>query len=219
MGICGEKKQVFEFFQKDNDFFLSLKLISEGVLQGIKLLKGMIQESNGREEKARMIKEVEEVANQIVYETVTGLHKPFVTPIYRESIYTLVTQLDDILDCVDEISQRTLMHEIYEIKDVSIEAIALIEVLEKSVEELAKGVDALKDLEDPQKIVDTCLEIKRLEFKGDRASGKATANLFTNMRDKAEIIKWSDIYRNLERAIDRCEDVANTLEKIVVEHA
>jgi uncharacterized protein Yka (UPF0111/DUF47 family) len=111
------------------------------------------------------------------------------------------------------------MHEIYEIKDVSIEAIALIEVLEKSVEELAKGVDALKDLEDPQKIVDTCLEIKRLEFKGDRASGKATANLFTNMRDKVEIIKWSDIYRNLERAIDRCEDVANTLEKIVVEHA
>lgn len=219
MGICGEKKQVFEFFQKDNDFFLSLKLISEGVLQGIKLLKGMIQESNGREEKARMIKEVEEVANQIVYETVTGLHKPFVTPIYHESIYTLVTQLDDILDCVDEISERTLMHEIYEIKDVSIEAIALIEVLEKSVEELAKGVDALKDLEDPQKIVDTCLEIKRLEFKGDRASGKATANLFTNMRDKVEIIKWRDIYRNLERAIDRCEDAANTLEKMIIEHA
>jgi uncharacterized protein Yka (UPF0111/DUF47 family) len=210
---------VFEFFQKDNDFFLSLKLISEGVLQGIKLLKGMIQESNGREEKARMIKEVEEVANQIVYETVTGLHKPFVTPIYHESIYTLVTQLDDILDCVDEISERTLMHEIYEIKDVSIEAIALIEVLEKSVEELAKGVDALKDLEDPQKIVDTCLEIKRLEFKGDRASGKATANLFTNMRDKVEIIKWRDIYRNLERAIDRCEDAANTLEKMIIEHA
>jgi len=219
VGICGEKKQVFEFFQKDNDFFLSLKLISEGVLQGIKLLKGMIQESNGREEKARMIKEVEEVANQIVYETVTGLHKPFVTPIYHESIYTLVTQLDDILDCVDEISERTLMHEIYEIKDVSIEAIALIEVLEKSVEELAKGVDALKDLEDPQKIVDTCLEIKRLEFKGDRASGKATANLFTNMRDKVEIIKWRDIYRNLERAIDRCEDAANTLEKMIIEHA
>jgi len=208
---------MLELFQKNDVFFLYPKLISETVLRGVRLLNDMIQESSHREEKVRMIKEVEEVANQIVYEAITMLRRSVVTSIDCGSGYTLITQMDTqmdgVLDYVDEISEKIIL---YGIDDVSTEAIALIEILEQSVEELTKGIVALRDSKSPQKIFDTCYEVKRLKVKADRILRRTTASLFTNTEDEIKIIKWKDIYIGLERAIDRCEDVANILEKAVV---
>ncbi len=206
---------MFELFQKDNEFFLFFGIISERVLQGIKLLKDMMQGSSEIKEKARMIKRIEEVANQIVYKAIDQLRKSKASIDY-ESTYTLVTQMDDILDYVDEISEIIIIHEI---EGVFPEAMALIEVLEKSAEELAKGISALRDLKQTYKIHDTCAEIKRLEVEGDSVFKKAIASLFIDLQDKVEVIIWKDIYKNLERAIVRCENVAMSLEKIVVDHS
>lgn len=95
----------------------------------------------------------------------------------------------------------------------------MIEVLEKSAEELAKGISMLRDLKQTYKIHDTCAEIKRLEVEGDSIFKKAIAGLFIDLQDKVEVIIWKDIYKNLERAIDRCENVAISLEKIVIDHS
>jgi len=206
---------MFELFQKDNEFFFFFKIISERVLQGIKLLKDMMQGSSDMKEKARMIKGVEEVAHQIVYKAIDQLRKSKASIDY-ESTYTLVAQMDDILDYVDEISEIIIIHEI---EGVFPEAMALIEVLEKSAEELAKGISTLRDSEQTYKIHDTCAEIKRLEVEGDSIFRKATASLFIDLQDKVEVIIWKDIYKNLERAIDRCENVAISLEKIVIDHS
>jgi uncharacterized protein Yka (UPF0111/DUF47 family) len=206
---------MFELFQKDNEFFFFFKIISDRVLQGIKLLKDMMQGSGDMKEKARMIKGVEEVAHQIVYKAIDQLRKSKASIDY-ESTYTLVAQMDDILDYVDEISEIIIIHEI---EGVFPEAMALIEVLEKSAEELAKGISTLRDSEQTYKIHDTCAEIKRLEVEGDSIFRKATASLFIDLQDKVEVIIWKDIYKNLERAIDRCENVAISLEKIVIDHS
>lgn len=206
---------MFELFQKDNEFFLFFGIISERVLQGIKLLKDMMQGSSEIKEKARMIKGIEEVANQIVYKAIDQLRKSKASIDY-ESTYTLVTQMDDILDYVDEISEIIIIHEI---EGVFPEAMALIEVLEKSAEELTKGISTLRDLKQTYKIHDTCAEIKRLEVEGDSIFKKAIAGLFIDLQDKVEVIIWKDIYKNLERAIDRCENVAISLEKIVIDHS
>lgn len=204
---------VYELFSKSEVFFLYPKLISETVLRGVRLLKDMMEEPSHIEENVRMIKEVEEVADQIVYEAVTVLRRSLVTSTGCDSSYNLITQMDGVLDYVDEISERFVL---YGINDVTTEAIVLIEILEKSVEELAKCMVALRGLKSPQKVFDTCYEVKRLKVKAERILRRATAGFLTNMGDEIEIFfKWKDIYIGLERAIDRCEDVASILEKAV----
>jgi predicted phosphate transport protein (TIGR00153 family) len=200
---------------KEEKFFDYFDSASEAMIRGIRLLKEMMRDLSNAEEKARQIKDVEHEADHITHETVSGLHKTFITPIDRESIYALITRMDDVLDLIDSTSERVLL---YKIKTSTPESMALIEVLEKAVEQVAKGISGLRDLKNSNSILNICIEINRLENEGDRTFRNALSVLFSSSYDAIEIIKWKDVYETLEEAIDRCEDVANILEGIVVEN-
>jgi uncharacterized protein Yka (UPF0111/DUF47 family) len=124
--------------------------------------------------------------------------------------------MDDILDLIYDTCEQILL---YKIKNTTPEAIALVDTLERAIEEVAKGVAGLRNLKNSRSILDICVEINRLENEGDRIYRNAQSVLFNTPSDPIEIIKWKDIYETLEDAVDACEDVANILEGIVLENA
>jgi predicted phosphate transport protein (TIGR00153 family) len=200
---------------REEKFFDYFDSASETMIRGIRLLKEMMRDLSNPAERARQIKDVEHEADHITHETVSSLHKTFITPIDRESIYALITRMDDVLDLIDSTSERVLL---YKIKTSTPESMALIEVLEKAVEQVAKGISGLRDLKNSSSILSICIEINRLENEGDKTFRNALSVLFSSSYEPIEIIKWKDVYETLEEAIDRCEDVANVLEGIVVEN-
>jgi hypothetical protein len=203
------------FFPKEEKFFDYFDDASEKMLRGIKLLKEMMQDLSNADEKAKQIKDVEHEADHITHETVSSLHKTFITPVDRESIHALITKMDDILDFIDDTCGRILL---YKIKTATPGAISLVNILEKAIEQVTKGVGGLRNLKNSSLILNTCIEINRLENEGDRTFMNALSVLFNSPSDPVEIIKWKDIYETLEDAIDTCEDVANILEGIVLEN-
>ncbi len=205
-----------KFLPREEKFFDYFDSASEKMLRGIRLLKEMMGDLSSAEEKAKQIKDVEHEADHVTHQTVSGLHKTFITPIDRESIYALITKMDDVLDLIDSTSERVLL---YKIKTSTPESIALITILERAIEQVAKGVSGLRDLKNSSSILNICIEINRFENEGDKTFRNSLSALFSSSFDPIEIIKWKDIYETLEDAIDRCEDVANVIEGIVVENA
>lgn len=204
------------FFPKEEKFFDYFDDAADKMLRGIRLFKDMMQDLSNAEEKSRQIKDVEHEADHITHETVSKLHKTFVTPIDREYIYALITKMDDVLDLIDANCERIFL---YKIKTSTPEAMAMINTLERAIEEVVKGVRGLRNLKNSRSILDICIEINRLENEGDRIYRNALSVLFNSPSDPIEIIKWKDIYETLEEAIDTCEDVANIIEGIVLENA
>jgi predicted phosphate transport protein (TIGR00153 family) len=205
-----------QLFPREERFFDYFDRASEKIVSGAKLFNEMIHDLSNAEEKARQIKDVEHEADHITHETVAKLHTTFVTPIDREFIYSLITKMDDILDLIDAACERVFL---YKIKTTTPEVIELVIILGKAIEQVAKGVRGLRDLKNSRSILDICIEINRLENEGDRTYRNALSVLFNSPSDPIDIIKWKDVYETLEDAIDRCEDIANVLEGIVLENA
>jgi predicted phosphate transport protein (TIGR00153 family) len=204
-----------QLFPREERFFDYFDRASEKIVTGARLFNEMMQDLSNAEEKARQIKDVEHEADHITHETVAKLHTTFVTPIDREFIYSLITKMDDILDLIDDACERVFL---YKIRTSTPEAIDLVNILGKAIEQVAKGVRGLRDLKNSRSILDICIEINRLENEGDRIYRTALSVLFNSPSDPIEIIKWKDVYETLEDAIDRCEDIANVLEGIVLEN-
>lgn len=204
------------FFPKEEKFFEYFNEASQKILAGIKLLKEMMADLSTAAEKTKKIKEVEHEADHITHETISKLHQTFITPIDREFIHSLITRMDDILDLIDSASERVFL---YKINKSTPHALSLIDTMERAIVEVAKGVERLSDLKNSRSILNTCIEIHSLENEGDRIFRLALSDLFNSDFDPTEIIKWKDIYEAFEDTIDKCEDVANILEGIVLENA
>lgn len=164
-------------------------------------------------ERVRSIKDIEHLGDQMTHDLFTRLNKTFITPIDREDIHELASKLDDVLDMIDAVSSRML---IYKIEKPTEDSVRLAELIQTATHVL---VQALAVLEKHDHIIEHCIEINRLENEGDRISRIAIARLFDDHNDPIYIIKWKEIYEVLEGAIDRCEDVANVIEGVVVKNA
>lgn len=206
----------FSLFPRDEKFFTLLSEHAQGVAKGVNYFADLLGKwSQEQHIGIHKLKDLERECDMTTHEILDKLNRTFVTPIDREDIYTLAKQLDDIIDNVYQIATR--MH-LYDIKVVSSELVDLVSILKETVEVVVKGVNSISDLSRQQRILDYCIEINRLENLGDRANEKAIHNLFLNQKDAIEIVKWKDIYDLVEDTIDTCEDVANTMESIVVKH-
>jgi len=164
----------------------------------------------------KQIKDIEHDGDKITHQTMDRLNRTFVTPLDREDIHALISKLDDILDFVDAAANRMIL---YRIKEPKPEALRLADILFKSVEELKRAISLLRNLKQPQEILKLCIEINSLENEGDSVLRGGVAKLFDEAQDPLLIIKWREIFENLETAIDRCEDVANILEGIVIKYS
>jgi uncharacterized protein Yka (UPF0111/DUF47 family) len=164
---------------------------------------------------ARRIKELETDADTITHECLETLHRTFITPLDRDEIHRLMARLDDVMDFAEAASDQCAL---YRIERFTPEARGLAETLLGAVEQIQHAVAGLRHMKNARAIKERCVEIHRLENEGDRLLRKAVAGLFDDPRDPVSIIKWKDVYENLESATDGCETVANILEGIVLEH-
>lgn len=174
----------------------------------------MISEGKNLAEQAKQIKKIEHDGDTITHNIIKKLDQTFITPIDREDIHQLASAIDDVLDLIEAVADRIV---IFKIQKSTPAAQKMAEILEKSTEEIAKGIAALENMS--SEIIDKyCVEVDRLENEADRASRDAIAGLFENEKNPIEVIKWKEIYEFLEDATDCCEDVADILESVVLKH-
>jgi uncharacterized protein len=204
------------FLPRDEKFYNLFETGIKKVVEGAVQLEAMIGNFTDVALKAKQIKDIEHEGDVITHNTIELLNLTFVTPLDREDIHNLITSLDDVLDYIEACAERLSLFRINKTTD---EARMLVGVLVKSAKELEQAVFKLRRLKGADSIIKNCVEIDRLEHEGDYICRSAVAKLFEPGSDPLEVIKWKEIYETLENAIDRCEDVANVLEGIVLKNA
>jgi uncharacterized protein len=204
------------FLPKEYSFFDFFEQHASTCVAGAQLLLHMLRDARAAAEQAQAIKEIEHAGDKITHHTMETLHKTFITPLDREEIRQLISGLDDILDFIDATSQRIVM---YDLCEVTPDAQELGAVLLQATEQVQEAVRSLRQLKYPMDVLKLCVEINRLENEGDAILRKSMARLFKESTDPIYIIKWKEVYEFLEEALDSCEDVANMIEGIVLEHA
>jgi predicted phosphate transport protein (TIGR00153 family) len=203
----------FRLIPREERFYDDFVAMAEQIRRGADLLEEMLALERPIWDKADEIKEVEHQCDTLTHQIIQRLHRTFVTPLDREDIFALARSLDDVMDAID--ATAALMN-LYQIDQVRPDARVLAHIIKASVDQV---VIALRALEKKTGVAEPAVEINRLENEADRAHQAAVRRLFEEERDPVVIIKWKEILDFLEEATDRCEDVANVLEGVVVKHA
>jgi uncharacterized protein Yka (UPF0111/DUF47 family) len=163
---------------------------------------------------AARLERLEHDADVLTHEILIRLDKSFITPIDREDIHQLCLGLDDCMDYMEAVTERMML---YGLTQITVPVRELVEVLARQVAELNKVMPLVQELK-YEKIIPHCIEINRLENLGDKLAREAVADLFKGNPDPLEVMKWRDVYDNLETATDMCEHVAGIIEGIVLKH-
>ena len=166
--------------------------------------------------KARRIKEIEHETDVITHRCVEALHKTVITPIDSTQIHRLITRMDDVMDYIEAAAERISL---YRLREMTPEVQAMADVLKCSTQMMLDACQLLRNVRDPGAILKKCVDINRLENEADAILRCAVARLFDQERDPVMIIKWKEIYESLESAADRCEDVANIIENVILDLA
>jgi len=205
------------FLPKQDHFFFLLHQSTMNIQRAARKLEDLMKNFENVEAKVQEIKDLEEFGDQIIHDITHSLHQTFITPIDREDILDLAGRLDDVIDAIDEAAQYTLEYAIEKptiyAEQLSTVIVSCSDSLEQAAAVLGARSSKLKD------ILPMAVEINRLENNADQIASKAMGDLFTNGSDVIDILKWRDIYNDLEEATDRAEDAANVLEGIVLKHA
>ncbi|HBO85298.1 MAG TPA: DUF47 domain-containing protein [Deltaproteobacteria bacterium] len=205
---------MFRFIPKNENFFEMFDLAANNILKGARLLQELIESDRDIEEKVKTIKEKEHEGDKVTHRTVMMLNQTFVTPIDREDIHALICALDDVMDLIYSAADK---YALYNLSNPPSEAKELVSIIYKSAEETVRAVTSLENMD--KTIHHICIELNSLENDADRITRSAIARLFNEEKDPFSLIKWKEIFEDLELATDKFEDVANILEGIVLKHA
>jgi uncharacterized protein len=204
------------FLPRETSFFDFFEQHAALTIEGTKEFLSMVTTGANIAAKCRRISDIEHETDTITHRCVEALHKTFITPIDRDSIHTLITRMDDVMDFVEAAAERI---ELYEITSMTNDVRDMSDVLYRSAQQVELAVRGLRHLKDTQQTLKLCIDINRLENEADAILRRSVARLFKEEKDPITIIKWKEIYENLESASDRCEDVANIIEGVILEHA
>ena len=200
----------------DASFFAHFEHQGKKTVEGCRAFLDMVEQPGDMERRAERVKQIEHECDEITHAVVEALHKTFITPIDRNDIYRLITKMDDIMDLVEAAADRLAL---YQIPTMTVEVADLARCLVDSAEHVVSAVSGIRDLGKPNGILQHCIEINRLENVADGILRGALARLFREEKDPIAVIKWKEIYETLESATDRCEDVANIIEGVVLENS
>ncbi len=207
---------VFTLLPRDTSFFDLFDQLAGKVLDAARKLEEMLERWDNLEVRVREMKNLEHECDAITHRTFDKLNMTFITPLEREDIHELASRLDDIVDHIDSTASRLV---IYGVKKPTDEAKLLAQVLTRTCIEVQKAVAGLRNLKDPAQLSRTSVEINRLENESDDILRLALKRLFERQNgDVLEVIKLKEIYEKLESAVDRCEDVANVIQAVVLRH-
>jgi predicted phosphate transport protein (TIGR00153 family) len=201
---------------REGKFFDLFNAHAERIVEGSRELAAMIGTFTELDAHAQRIDAAERAADKITHEAIALLHKTFITPFDREQIHGLITNMDDILDTIQDVAESIAL---YDLKSVTPEARQLAEINHQCCERVKNAVELLTNVKRPEAILKVCEEIDRLESDADRVLRAAVSKLFRNENDIKQLIKLRVIYEQLESITDRCEDVANVVEGIVLENS
>lgn len=185
-------------------------------VKGGKELVSLMTNFDDLEHRVHAIETIEKQADKVTHATLELLHKTFITPLDRDDIHKLITRMDDILDLMEDAGQTIWL---YDIKQITPEAKRLAELCLVCCEKVLASVSLLHNMNNAREILNICAEIDRLESDADHVMRAAMSKLFREEPDVRNLIKLKAIYEILETVTDRCEDVANIVEGIIVENA
>ena len=204
------------FLPRETSFFDFFEQHAALTIEGAKEFLALVTTGANIAAKCRRISDIEHETDTITHRCVEALHKTFITPIDRDSIHRLITRMDDVMDFVEAAAERI---ELYELTVMTADVRDLADVLHRSAQQVEVAVRGLRSLGDPQATLKLCIDINRLENEADAILRRSVARLFKEEKDPIFVIKWKEVYENLESATDRCEDVANIIEGVILEHA
>jgi predicted phosphate transport protein (TIGR00153 family) len=202
----------FRLIPREEKFYSDFLALADELLRGSRLLESMLEGDRPIWDKADEIKEVEHKCDFLTHEIIQRLNRTFVTPIDREDIHALARSLDDVMDAID--ASATLIR-LYRLESVRMGARELARIISACAKEVRSALEAL---EQHKGLMTHAVEINRLENEADRMHQQAVSKLFEEERDPIAVMKWKETLDFLEDATDRCEDVANVIEGVVVKH-
>jgi len=200
---------------KENSFFDFFEQHSKLSIEACRELNELASKPAELESRANRIKAIEHEADDITHKCLDVLHRTFITPIDRADIHRLMKRLDDIIDSVDSAAGRMSL---YEMTDMRLELKQFTALLVKATTEVDSAIHNLRNLNKAGDIIqECCTEVYETEKAGDQILRLALARLFKEEKNSVLVIKWKEIFERMEKATDRCEEVANIIEGIVIE--
>jgi uncharacterized protein len=199
------------FFEYFNQHALRIGLAS----QELTLLLSEYANVEARPGRIDRINELEHEADRITHDTASLLQTLMVTPLDRDDIHRLISRMDDVLDLMQDSAESLSL---YDVRDVTAYAVELASLLQNGCERLQTAVSLLNDMKNAKEILRLCQEIDTMESRADRVMRTAISTLFRSESDIRQLIKMKAIYELLETATDRCRDVADILEGVVLQN-
>jgi len=199
-------------------FFILFDGHAKLIVDGAIALAGVLRHYDVEKTRAEGIKHIEDAehaADRITHETVQLLHTTFVTPFDREDIHTLISRMDDVLDLIQDAAESLVL---YDIQKVTPEATQLAELVLRCAERVQAAVKLMVSMSDAPAMLGIVQEIDKLESEADRVKRGAISRLFREETDVRQVIKLKAVYEALESATDKCQDVANVIESVVLEN-
>lgn len=204
---------------REGSFFTLFDAHAQLIAEGSAQLAQMMADYGNvatRQKYIDTIDDTEKAADKFTHDTVALLHRTFITPFDREDIHKLITQMDDILDLIQDVAESAML---YDLQRVTPEAQQLADITQMACERVRDAVKLLSNMANAELILKICTEIDRLESDADRVMRAAMSKLFRDEADVRQLIKLKAIYELLESVSDKCEDVANVIEGVVLENA
>ncbi|AUX42728.1 hypothetical protein SOCE26_041610 [Sorangium cellulosum] len=201
---------------RDAVFFDALANHAQRSVAASTLLQEMLDRLEDAPALAKRISELEDEGDKITHGCLAALHQTWITPLDREEIHALITGLDNVLDCIEAAAMRVVL---FEIDGALPDARGLAQAVVDACTVMSSAVESLKDMKRQPDLLALCVEINKIENVADGLYRNGLASLFKKGNDPLVVMKWRDIYDLMENATDRCEDVANIIEGIVLEHA
>ena len=206
----------FPFMPREEKFFELFEESARNMVKAAQKLKELVDTWEDVGRKLNEINEFEHEGDSILHQIMQQLHRTFVTPFDREDIAQLAHSLDDVTDFIQAAADAMFL---YKVDRPGQAAKELSDIIVQAATEVERAMPQLRRRAQLKQVLERCVEINRLENLADEVHRSALGELFANTTDIAEIIKWREIYEQMEGATDRCEDVADVLEGVALKHA
>lgn len=201
------------FLPHDGEFFGLFQRQAENIVTGAQAFVRMLEHYTGVPEQVQRIKAIEHSGDEITHQIFRKLNQTFVTPFDREDIHELASTMDDVIDLIDAAASRFVLYRISYVRDGTVELCKVLAAATLEVKE------AVRTMQSPDKALQRVIEINRLENECDRICRTLIAQLFEEEKNSVEIIKWKEIFEVIETAVDKCEDVSNVIESVILKNA
>jgi len=203
---------MFKTTKKDMIFYDLFSVVMDDTRKAAEILQDLFTDFTDVDDKILAIEKLEHSCDKSIHDIIEQLNRSFITPIDREDLFQIAREIDNIIDSIEETAQSLRL---FSIKRIRPQAIEMVKLITQSTNVLSIVVDELKHMKTSKIMQDKIIEVNHIENVGDDTHNKVMQELFSKEQNPIEIIKWKEIFENMETTLDECEDIANMIEGIV----